>query len=97
MRAAQGPRRAVNQSGRAVFPKAGEPLVSRADTDARRLGSFFDPKSVIDHSSDKKRSTARCKPGMFMHVHLGPLDVDLVCTSSIPGSPRINNLPRDHN
>ena len=72
MRAAQGPRRAVNQSGRAFLPKAGEPLAGRADTETFRLGRFFDPKSIIDHSSDKKRSTARRKPGTFMHVHPGP-------------------------
>ncbi|MGZ5398356.1 MAG: hypothetical protein ACXWEI_23765 [Mycobacterium sp.] len=60
------------------------------------MSGFFDPKAFINDPPDEQRSTARRKTGMFMHVHPGHLEVGLGRTSSIPGSPRMNNLLKDH-
>lgn len=60
------------------------------------LGGFLDPQSVLDNPFHKKGSTIGRQPGTFMHVHPGLLKGWWVRTSSLSGSPRMNNLLRDH-
>ncbi len=68
----------------------------RSDAHSRGVGGFLDPQAVVDHPFNKKGSTARRKTGMFMQVHPGLLGCLMGRTSSVPGSPRMNNLLRDH-
>ena len=73
-----------------------EPLVGRPNAHASGLGCFLRSKPVNKDPVHKKGSTSRAEAGMFMQVHPGLLGCCLGRTCRIPGSPRMNNLPRDH-
>src|SRR5690606_4017572 len=96
MRAMMGAGGAVIETLDTLLSKSLEPLVRRADTHARRFGRFFDPKALGQDAIDKKCSTAGAETGMFMQVHPGLLGCCLGRTYRIPGSPRMNNLLKDH-
>jgi hypothetical protein len=84
------------QARRTFIPEPPQPLVDGAHAHSCGVRRLFHPQAVLKHPLNKKGSTARRKTGMFMQVHPGLLEGWLIRTSSLPGSPRMNNLLRDH-
>src|SRR5690606_37511516 len=96
MRAALRARGAVGQAVQPFYLEAFQPLVRRAHAHAGGVGGFFDTQALHEDAVHQQGSTARAKTGMFMQVHPGLLEGWLIRTSSLTGSPRMNNLLRDH-